>query len=224
MQRPMGYTEEVSLKLKQMAQSVIDGKQQDTVLLTNELLESGIAPKAILDDGLLPGMDVVGVRFRDNLIFVPQVLISARAMKSSLAILEPMLSQTDLSGSGVIVIGTVKGDIHDIGKNIVSMMLRSSGFKVIDIGIDAKVEKFLTVAEKEGAHILGMSALLTTTMGYMKTVIQTIKDNKLPYKTMVGGAPISRNFAEQINADGYAKNATEAVELAKNLMTTINSG
>lgn len=221
MQRPMGYTEEVSLKLKQMAQSVIDGKQQDTVLLTNELLESGIAPKAILDDGLLPGMDVVGVRFRDNLIFVPQVLISARAMKSSLAILEPMLSQTDLSGSGVIVIGTVKGDIHDIGKNIVSMMLRSSGFKVIDIGIDAKVEKFLTVAEKEGAHILGMSALLTTTMGYMKTVIQSIKENNLPYKTMVGGAPISRNFAEQINADGYAKNATEAVQLAKNLMTAI---
>lgn len=222
MQRNMAYTEEVNEKLKLMAAAVIDGKQQDTAALTNELLELGIAPKSILDDGLLPGMDVVGVRFRDNLIFVPQVLISARAMKSSLAILEPLLSKSDLSGSGVVVIGTVKGDIHDIGKNIVSMMLRSSGFKVIDIGIDAKVEKFISVAEQEGAHIIGMSALLTTTMGYMKTVIQKIKDENLPYKTMVGGAPISRNFAEQINADGYAKNASESVLLAKSLMKAVS--
>lgn len=202
----------------QMAQAVIDGKQDITVALTHELLALGTEPKKILDEGLMPGMEVVGIRFRDNIIFVPQVLISARAMKSSLAILEPLLSKSDISGSGTVVIGTVKGDIHDIGKNIVAMMLRSSGFKVIDIGIDAKVEKFLQTAEQEGAQILGMSALLTTTMGYMKTVITRVLDDKLPYKIMVGGAPISRQFAEQIGADGYARNATEAVALAKKLM------
>ncbi|GMU86466.1 MAG: corrinoid methyltransferase [Ignavibacteriales bacterium] len=201
-----------------MAQAVIDGRQEITLSLTNELLALGTEPKRILDEGLMPGMEVVGIRFRDNIIFVPQVLISARAMKASLALLEPLLSKTDISGSGTIIIGTVKGDIHDIGKNIVAMMLRSSGFKVIDIGIDAKVEKFLLTAEQEGAQILGMSALLTTTMGYMKTVITKVRDENLPYKIMVGGAPISRQFAEQIGADGYAKNATEAVSLAKKLM------
>ncbi len=202
----------------QLAQAVIEGKQEITVALTNELLTLGTEPKRILDEGLMPGMEVVGIRFRDNIIFVPQVLISARAMKSSLAILEPLLSKSDISGAGTIIIGTVKGDIHDIGKNIVAMMLRSSGFKVVDIGIDAKVEKFLLTAEQEGAQILGMSALLTTTMGYMKTVVTRVRDDKLPYKIMVGGAPISRQFAEQIGADGYARNATEAVALAKKLM------
>ncbi|MCC6550905.1 MAG: corrinoid protein [Ignavibacteriaceae bacterium] len=202
----------------QLAQAVIEGKQEITVALTNELLTLGTEPKRILDEGLMPGMEVVGIRFRDNIIFVPQVLISARAMKSSLAILEPLLSKSDISGAGTIIIGTVKGDIHDIGKNIVAMMLRSSGFKVVDIGIDAKVEKFLLTAEQEGAQILGMSALLTTTMGYMKTVVTRVRDDKLPYKIMVGGAPISRQFAEQIGADGYARNATEAVAMAKKLM------
>ncbi|MCK6613168.1 MAG: corrinoid protein [Ignavibacteriaceae bacterium] len=203
---------------QQMSQAVIDGKQDITLTLTHQLLGTGTEPKRILDEGLMPGMEVVGIRFRDNIIFVPQVLISARAMKASLAILEPLLSKSDISGSGTVIIGTVKGDIHDIGKNIVAMMLRSSGFKVIDIGIDAKVEKFLLTAAQEGAQILGMSALLTTTMGYMKTVINKVREDGLPYKIMVGGAPISRQFAEQIGADGYARNATEAVALAKKLM------
>ena len=204
--------------LKELSTAVIDGNKDKSVEITNKLLELGLSAKEILDNGLLPGMDVVGVRFRDNIIFVPQVLISARAMKSSLAILEPLLSKSDLRGSGTIVIGTVKGDIHDIGKNIVAMMLRSSGFSVIDLGIDTKVEKFLEAIKNEQADIIGMSALLTTTMGYMKTVIDRLKSEQIFIKTMVGGAPISKGFADQINADGYAKNASDAVKLAKQLM------
>ncbi len=204
--------------LKELSTAVIDGNKDKSVEITNKLLELGLSAKEILDNGLLPGMDVVGVRFRDNIIFVPQVLISARAMKSSLAILEPLLSKSDLRGSGTIVIGTVKGDIHDIGKNIVAMMLRSSGFSVIDLGIDTKVEKFLEAIKNEQADIVGMSALLTTTMGYMKTVIDRLKSEQINIKTMIGGAPISKAFADQINADGYAKNASDAVKLAKQLM------
>ena len=203
---------------KELSQTVIDGNKDKSIELTNQLLELGVEAKTILDLGLLPGMDVVGVRFRDNIIFVPQVLISARAMKSSLAILEPLLSKADLKGNGTIIIGTVKGDIHDIGKNIVSMMLRSSGFTVIDLGIDTKVEKFLEAVQKENADMVGRSALLTTTRGYMKVVIDKIKEEKIAVKTMVGGAPISKAFAMEVGADGYAKNATDEVKLAKQLI------
>lgn len=204
--------------LKELSNAVIDGNKDKCAELTKNLLGLGLSAKDILDLGLLPGMDVVGIRFRDNIIFVPQVLISARAMKSSLALLEPFLSKADLKGSGTIIIGTVKGDIHDIGKNIVAMMLRSSGFSVIDLGIDTKVDKFLDAIKKENAEIVGMSALLTTTMGYMKTVIDRINEEKIPVKVMVGGAPISKAFADQIGADGYAKNASDAVKLAKTLV------
>ena len=203
---------------KELSTAVINGNKDKSLEITNKLLGLGLSAKEILDNGLLPGMDVVGVRFRDNIIFVPQVLISARAMKTSLAILEPLLSKSDLRGSGTIVIGTVKGDIHDIGKNIVAMMLRSSGFSVIDLGIDTKVEKFLEAIKNEQADIIGMSALLTTTMGYMKTVIDRLKSEQINIKTMIGGAPISKSFSDQINADGYAKNASDAVILAKQLM------
>ncbi len=206
---------------KELSNAVIDGNKDKSVELTNKLLEMGTPAKSILDLGLLPGMEVVGVRFRDNIIFVPQVLISARAMKSSLAIIEPLLSKSDLRGIGTIVIGTVKGDIHDIGKNIVSMMLRSSGFTVIDLGIDTKVEKFLEAIKRENADIVGMSALLTTTMGYMKVVIDKIKDEGIAVKTMIGGAPISNAFSLEIGADGYARNATDAVKLARQLIGII---
>ncbi len=204
--------------LKELSDAVIDGNKDKSVELTNKLLDLGMNAKDILDNGLLPGMEVVGIRFRDNIIFVPQVLISARAMKSSLALLEPLLSKAELKGSGTVIIGTVKGDIHDIGKNIVAMMLRSSGFSVIDLGIDTRAEKFLDAIKKENAEIVGMSALLTTTMGYMKTVIDRIKEENILVKVMVGGAPISKAFADQIGADGYAKNATDAVKLAKSLI------
>ncbi len=204
--------------LKEIANAVIDGKKEECESLTRRLLEGGLGPKEILDRGLVPGMDVVGVRFRDNIIFVPEVLISARAMKASLAILEPLLTAAKIKEVGVVVIGTVKGDIHDIGKNIVAMMLKGAGFKVVDLGIDTRVEKFIDAVKREGAQIVGMSALLTTTMGYMKTVVDQLRAERLDVKVMIGGAPVSQAFAEKIGADRYAKNAAEAVEKAKQLI------
>ena len=204
--------------LKEMAQSVIDGDKNNCERLTYILLESGISAKEILDQGLVPGMDVVGVRFRDNIIFVPEVLISARAMKSSLTILEPILAAAKIKEVGICVIGTVKGDIHDVGKNIVGMMLKGAGFKVIDLGIDTRVEKFIEAIKKEKADILGMSALLTTTMGYMQVVINKLNEEGIVIKTMIGGAPVSAPFAEKIGVDAYAKNAADAVEKAKELL------
>lgn len=204
--------------LQEMAQTVIAGNKERCEQLTQQLLEAGLPAKEILDRGLVPGMDVVGVRFRDNIIFVPEVLISARAMKAALAILEPILAAAKVKEIGVVVLGTVKGDIHDIGKNIVAMMLKGAGFKVIDLGINTPVEKFIEASQREQANLVGMSALLTTTMGYMKVVVDKIKAENLPVKIMIGGAPISAAFAEKIGADAYAKNATEAVEKAKALL------
>lgn len=208
----------IETDLKEMAQSVIDGDKDTCEKLTKQLLEAGLSAKEILDRGLVPGMDVVGVRFRDNIIFVPEVLISARAMKASLAILEPILAEAKVKEVGVFVIGTVKGDIHDIGKNIVAMMLKGAGFKVIDLGINTPAEKFIETIKKENADIVGMSALLTTTMGYMHVVIDKLKEQGIEVKTMIGGAPVSAAFAEKIGADAYAKNATEAVDKAKQLL------
>jgi 5-methyltetrahydrofolate--homocysteine methyltransferase len=204
--------------LKEMVQAVINGDKDTCEKLTHKLLEAGLSAKEILDRGLVPGMDVVGVRFRDNIIFVPEVLISARAMKSSLAILEPILAASKIKEAGVYVIGTVKGDIHDIGKNIVSMMLKGAGLKVIDLGINTPAEKFIDTIKKEKADIVGMSALLTTTMGYMQVVVDKLKEEGIQVKTMIGGAPVSAAFAEKIGADAYAKNASEAVEKAKELL------
>ncbi|MDE3057942.1 MAG: corrinoid protein [Bacteroidota bacterium] len=204
--------------LQEMSQAVIDGNKEKCEELTRKLLGLGRSPKEILDRGLVPGMDVVGIRFRDNIIFVPEVLISARAMKASLAILEPLLTQGEVKEVGTCVIGTVKGDIHDIGKNIVGMMLKGAGFKVIDLGVDTKVEKFIDAIKREKPDIVGMSALLTTTMGYMKVVVDKIKEEGLAVKTMIGGAPVSQAFAEKIGADRYAKNAAEAVKRAKELV------
>ncbi len=201
-----------------LSTAVIDGNKDQCEELTRQLLAEGVSAKEVLDLGLVPGMDVVGVRFRDNIIFVPEVLISARAMKASLAILEPILAAANVKETGVVVIGTVKGDIHDIGKNIVSMMLRGAGFKVVDLGVDVRVEKFIDAIRREGAHILGMSALLTTTMGYMKTVIAKVNEEGIAVRTMVGGAPVSAAFAATVGADAYAKNASEAVEKAKALL------
>lgn len=214
-------TESISELLKQLSGLVIEGKHTEAVEVTKQLLSLKHPPKEILDNGLLPGMDVVGQRFRDNIIFVPQVLISARAMKSSLTLLEPLLAESNIPVAGVVIMGTVKGDIHDIGKNIVSMMLRGNGFKVIDIGIDASYDKFLEAIKKENADIIGMSALLTTTMLYMKTVIDKIRSEKLSVKIMIGGAPVSKAFADQIGADAYGKNASEAVRIAREFVSAV---
>jgi 5-methyltetrahydrofolate--homocysteine methyltransferase len=208
--------------LTNLSDSVIAGNKDEAMRLTNFLIDGGYPPKSIIDDGLMPGMEVVGRRFRDNEIFVPQVLISARAMKSSIAIIEPLIDSADVYDKGTIIIGTVKGDIHDIGKNIVAMMLRSSGYKVIDLGIDTHVDKFIAAVKNEGAQILGMSALLTTTMTYMKVVIEKAKMENLSVKIIVGGAPISKNFSDQIGADGFGKNASEAINLVNDLIGVTN--
>lgn len=204
--------------LKKLSLAVINGNKDESLECTNRLLEIKLPANKILHNGLLPGMEVVGNKFRENIIFVPQVLISARAMKSSLAILEPLLSESKYEGMGTIVIGTVKGDIHDIGKNIVSMMLRSNGFKVVDLGINVAVDKFIESIRTENANLIGMSALLTTTMVYMKDVIEEIKSENLAVKIMVGGAPLSQAFANQIAADAYANNASDAVKAARELL------
>jgi 5-methyltetrahydrofolate--homocysteine methyltransferase len=204
--------------LKQLAEAVIEGDKEKCEELTNNLLGAGLQAKAVLDRGLVPGMDVVGKRFRENEIFLPEVLVSARAMKASLAILEPLMAAANEKPVGTCVIGTVKGDIHDIGKNIVGIMLRGAGYKVIDIGVDNPVEKFLSAIEHEKPQIVAMSALLTTTMGYMKVVVDRIRAEGIPVKIMVGGAPLSQEFAEKIGADAYARSASEAVDTARGLL------
>jgi len=204
--------------LSELAVAVIEGNDEKSMELTNTLLNKNIAPKNILNKGLVVGMNEVGRRFRDNIIYVPEVFISARAMKRSLALLKPYLESSDIEAEGTCVIGTVKGDIHDVGKNIVAMMLSSSGFKVVDLGIDVSVDKFIGAVIKEKADIVGMSALLTTTMGYMSIVVERIKSEGLPVKTMVGGAPVSQKFAREIGANSYASNAFQAVKEARLLL------
>jgi len=211
-------THENEKLLKALAQAVIDGDKDKTEELTQSLLAAGQPARQILDLGLVPGMEVIGARFRDNLIFLPEVLVSARAMKASLTILEPILAAAKEEEVGTCVLGTVKGDIHDIGKNIVGIMLRGAGFRVVDIGVDTPAEKFLETARKEGADVVGMSALLTTTMGYMKVVMDRIRADGIQVKTLVGGAPLSQKFADQIGADGYARNAVDAVDKVKELL------
>ncbi|MFQ6607990.1 MAG: corrinoid protein [Fidelibacterota bacterium] len=206
--------------LLELADAVLTGNDEKSVKLTHTLLNKNVAPKDILDRGLFVGMKEVGIRFRDNIIFIPEVLISTRAMKRSLALIKPYLEDSDFEAEGTLVMGTVKGDIHDIGKNIVTMILRGSGFKVVDLGINVSVEKFIGAIVKEEADIIGMSALLTTTMGYMQIVVERIKSEGIPVKTLVGGAPLSRRFANEIGADSYARNASEAVKEARRLLET----
>lgn len=204
--------------LASLAQCVIDGKHIESEQLTRQLLDGGSSPMLILDEGLLPGMAVVGRRFRDGEMFLPQVLVSARAMKTAMKILEPLLAASNIEPKGKILIGTVKGDVHDIGKNLVSVMLQGNGYSVIDIGTQNPVEKYLAAYEQHHPDIIGLSALLTTTMMYMKTVITTFKEKNIPVPIIVGGAPVTQKFADEINAHGYAKNAVEAVELVNRLL------
>jgi methanogenic corrinoid protein MtbC1 len=173
-----------------------------------------------LNDGLVEGMRIVGIDFRDGILFVPEVLLAANAMKGGMEILRPLLAETGVEPIGKIVIGTVKGDIHDIGKNLVSMMLEGAGFEVIDIGINNSVEKYLDALDKHAPDFLGMSALLTTTMPYMKVVIDTLKEKNLrnKYMVLVGGAPLNEEFGKAVGADAYCRDAAVAVETAKALI------
>jgi 5-methyltetrahydrofolate--homocysteine methyltransferase len=204
--------------LKALAEKIIKGDQAAAVSITKEALSEGMAPKTILDEGLIAGMDVVGARFKKNEVYIPEVLISARAMKMSMEILEPELVKAGVEPLGKLAIGTVQGDLHDIGKNLVAMMLKGAGFEVIDLGVDVKPEKFLEKVKESGVNLIGLSALLTTTMPGMEKTIKVLKDSGLNVKVMIGGAPVTQEYADKIGANGYAPDAASAVDLAKKLV------
>jgi methylmalonyl-CoA mutase cobalamin-binding domain/chain len=206
--------------VQQMHDDLYDGLKEEIEEGVNILLGRGWTPYKILTEALVEGMRIVGIDFRDGILFVPEVLLAANAMKGGMFILRPLLVETGAPRMGKMVIGTVKGDIHDIGKNLVSMMMEGAGFEVIDLGINNPVEKYLAAIEEHQPDILGMSALLTTTMPYMKVVIDTLKEKGLrdKYIVMVGGAPLNEEFAEAIGADAYCRDAAVAVETAKELI------
>ena len=204
----------------QMHDDLYDGLGEEIGQGTDILLSRGWVPKKVLDDALVAGMKVVGEDFRDGILFVPEVLLAANAMKVGMAILRPLLAETGAEPIGKVVIGTVKGDIHDIGKNLVAMMLEGAGFEVINLGINTDVEEFLGALDEHKPDILGMSALLTTTMPYMKVVIDTLVEKSLRdnYIVMVGGAPLNEEFGEAIGADAYCRDAAVAADTAGRLV------
>jgi len=208
--------------LNALKEAVIVGNANAAKELTEKALAENIPAKTILDDALIPGMMVVGEKFKNNEYYVPEVLIAARAMYAALDLLRPILSQSDIEPIGTVVIGTVKGDLHDIGKNLVRMMLEGGGFRVIDLGVDVAPEKFIEAIKEHNAQILAMSALLTTTMPSMKVTIDALKEAGLrdKVKVMVGGAPVTQQWADEIGADGYAPDAASAVDKAKELLST----
>lgn len=206
--------------VEQMHDDLYNGLREEVVEGTNILLERGWTASKVLDEALVGGMAIVGVDFRDGILFVPEVLMAANAMKGGMEVLRPLLAASDSETVGKMVIGTVKGDIHDIGKNLVSMMMEGAGFEVIDIGINIPVEDYLVALEEHKPDILGMSALLTTTMPYMKVVIDTLVEKGLrdDYIVMVGGAPLNEEFGQAIGADAYCRDAGVAVDMAKDLI------
>jgi len=206
--------------VEQMHDDLYDGLREEIVEGTHILLERNWAPDKVLNDALVEGMRVVGIDFRDGILFVPEVLMAANAMKGGMQLLRPLLAETGAATIGKMVAGTVKGDIHDIGKNLVCMMMEGAGFEVINIGINNSVEEYLAALEEHQPDILGMSALLTTTMTYMKVVIDTLIEKGLrdDYIVMVGGAPLNEEFGEAIGADAYCRDAAVAVETAKQLI------
>jgi 5-methyltetrahydrofolate--homocysteine methyltransferase len=204
--------------LKALAEAVIKGDQNAAVEITKTALQEDTTPKEILDEGLIAGMDIVGARFKKNEVYIPEVLIAARAMKMAMEILEPELIKAGVEPVGRLLIGTVQGDLHDIGKNLVAMMLKGAGFDVIDLGVDVKPEKFVEQVKTSKAQLIGMSALLTTTMPGMEKTIKVLKDAGVPVKVMIGGAPVTQDYASKIGADGYAPDAASAVDLAKSLV------
>ena len=207
--------------VEQMHDDLYDGLGEEIIDSVNILLKRNWTPYDILTKALVEGMRIVGVDFRDGILFVPEVLMSANAMKAGMVLLRPLLAETGAPKVGKMVIGTVKGDIHDIGKNLVCMMMEGAGFEVIDLGINNAVEKYLEAIEEHKPDILGMSALLTTTMPYMKVVIDTLKEKGMrnDYLVLVGGAPLNEAFAEAVGADAYCRDAAVAVETAKALLS-----
>lgn len=204
--------------LQALANAIIKGDQNTAVEFTKAALSKGATAKSILDEGLIAGMDVIGARFKKNEVYIPEVLIAARAMKMAMEVLEPELAKEGVEPVGKLIIGTVQGDLHDIGKNLVAMMLKGAGFEVIDLGVDIGPEKFVEQAKASGAELIGMSALLTTTMPAMEKTIAALKAAGVSAKIMIGGAPVTQNYADKVGAHGYAADAASAVDTAKALV------
>ena len=206
--------------MQDIAAGIIEGTDGEVDALTRRALDEGVDALEIMDDGLIAGMGIVGIKFRENFIFVPEVLACARAMKAGMAHIEPILSASGIEPIGTVVMGTVKGDLHDIGKNLCIMMLRGAGFVVHDLGVDTSEDEFIEAVEEHGAPVLGMSALLTTTMPNMGKTIEAFIDADLrdEVRIMVGGAPVTQEFADDMGADGYGKDALACVALAKELV------
>ena len=207
--------------MQEISYQLIIGQNQEVDRLTVQALEDGFSANTVMDDGLIAGMAVVGIKFRDNIIFVPEVLVAARAMKAGMAHIEPILSASGIQPIGTVVMGTVKGDLHDIGKNLCIMMLRGAGFVVHDLGVDTQPDEFIEEVMDKKADILGMSALLTTTMPNMGRTIEAFEEAGLrgEVRIMVGGAPLSQEFADDMGADGYGKDAMACVDLAKEFIS-----
>ena len=206
--------------VEQMHDDLYDGLAEEIAEGTQILLDRGWEATKVLEEALVGGMTIVGIDFRDGILFVPEVLMAANAMKAGMALLKPILTDTGAKPIGKMVIGTVKGDIHDIGKNLVGMMMEGAGFEVIDLGINVEADTYMDAIEEHQPDILGMSALLTTTMPYMKVVIDTMKERGIreDYIVLVGGAPLNEEFGEAIGADAYCRDAATAVETAKELV------
>ena len=203
-----------------ISQNLIDGRSQVVKQLVSEAIAEGVAPQTILNEALIVGMNEVGRRFKANEFYVPEVLLAARSMHAAMAVLKPLLAEAKVQPKGVVALATVKGDLHDIGKNLVGMMLEGSGFQVVDLGVDCVPEKFVSAVKESKPDLIAMSALLTTTMTNMKSTIQTLKEAGLrdKVKVMVGGAPLTQRYADEIGADGYAPDAASAAELAIRLI------
>ncbi len=204
--------------LEEMSANLMKGKANDVKAAVQQALEDGLPAGQILNEGLLSGMAIIGERFKKNEVYVPEVLIAARAMKAGMVVLQPALISSGVEPRGTAVVGTVKGDLHDIGKNLVCMMLEGAGLKVCDIGIDVSPEKFVDEAKANKAKIIGVSALLTTTMTNMKAVVDAVKASGIDAKVIIGGAPVTQAFCDEIGADGYAPDAASAADLAVTLL------
>jgi 5-methyltetrahydrofolate--homocysteine methyltransferase len=204
--------------LKALAEAVIKGDPNTAVTITKQAIAEKMPAGDILKNGLIAGMDTVGQRFKNNEIYIPEVLIAARAMKMAMQILEPELVKAGVKPIGKFVVGTVHGDLHDIGKNLVAMMMKGAGFEVIDLGVDVTSEKFVEKVKATGAQLIGMSTLLTTTMPKMEKTLKELRSAGLTTKVMIGGAPVTQNYADKIGADGYAADAATAVDVAKRLI------
>jgi len=202
----------------QLKQDLYDGKMKEVEATVQAALDDGASADEILQEGLIAGMDRVGEDFKNCVLYVPNVLIAARAMRAGMAILKPHLSESGAKPKGTLVLGTVQGDLHDIGKNLVAMMMEGAGFRVIDLGVDVKPDQFVAAAKENKAELIGMSALLTTTMVNMKGVVEALGREDLSTKILIGGAPVTQSFAEEIGAHGYAPDAASAVDKAKELI------